>query len=202
MGRSFEGLHSFSATQEEERVGVAQLWILDVNQIFIHTNLFRCWSYIGRQGGRQQLSLERPKVPSSLTLKWMKHRSAKSGWIGYPECWSKYWQETKPNLFSHQSQLKLAEGQLQMFLQPWSSYARGESEQSTDVCIFIVHQLVSWLINVGVFLMTEVDVSLLDLFQIMHSLGFYHEHARSDRDLYIKIVEKNVRPGIVVSCWI
>ena len=30
----------------------------------------------------------------------------------------------------------------------------------------------------------------------MHSLGFYHEHARSDRDLYIKIVEKNVRPGI------
>ena len=56
------------------------------------------------------------------------------------------------------------------------------------------------MINVGVFLMTEVDVSLLDLFQIMHSLGFYHEHARSDRDLYIKIVEKNVRPGIVVSC--
>ena len=87
-----------------------------------------------------------------------------------------------------------------MFLQPWSSYARGESEQSTDVCIFIVHQLVSCLINVGVFLMTDVDVSLLDLFQIMHSLGFYHEHARSDRDLYIKIVEKNVRPGIVVSC--
>ena len=32
----------------------------------------------------------------------------------------------------------------------------------------------------------------------MHSLGFYHEHARSDRDLYIKIVEKNVRPGIVL----
>ena len=31
VGRGFEGLHSFPATQEEERVGV-QLWILDVNK--------------------------------------------------------------------------------------------------------------------------------------------------------------------------
>ena len=35
----------------------------------------------------------------------------------------------------------------------------------------------------------------------MHSLGFYHEHARSDRDLYIKIVEKNVRPGVFL-CFV
>ena len=47
--------------------------------------------------------------------------------------------------------------------------------------------------------------SISFLVQIMHSLGFYHEHARSDRDLYIKIVEKNVRPGIflcfVIFLW-
>jgi len=66
-----------------------------------------CWSYIGRQGGRQQLSLERP-----------------------------------------------TKGNCKCFCSPGRA-----------------------------------------MHEIMHSLGFYHEHARSDRDLYIKIVEKNVRPG-------
>lgn len=31
--------------------------------------------------------------------------------------------------------------------------------------------------------------------EIMHALGFYHEHARPDRDKYIKIVTQNVRKG-------
>jgi len=31
--------------------------------------------------------------------------------------------------------------------------------------------------------------------EIMHALGFYHEHARSDRDKYIQIVKQNVRKG-------
>ena len=33
------------------------------------------------------------------------------------------------------------------------------------------------------------------LHEIMHALGFYHEHSRADRDKYIKIVDKNVRKG-------
>lgn len=36
----------------------------------------------------------------------------------------------------------------------------------------------------------------LAMHEIMHALGFYHEHARSDRDKYIKIIRKNVRKGL------
>jgi len=36
----------------------------------------------------------------------------------------------------------------------------------------------------------------LAMHEIMHALGFYHEHARSDRDKYIKVIRKNVRKGL------
>ena len=36
----------------------------------------------------------------------------------------------------------------------------------------------------------------LAMHEIMHALGFYHEHARSDRDKYVKIIRKNVRKGL------
>jgi len=29
----------------------------------------------------------------------------------------------------------------------------------------------------------------------MHALGFYHEHARSDREQYIRIIKKHIRKG-------
>lgn len=32
--------------------------------------------------------------------------------------------------------------------------------------------------------------------EIGHSIGFYHEHARSDRNHYVKILWQNVKPGM------
>ena len=41
--------------------------------------------------------------------------------------------------------------------------------------------------------------------EVLHLLGFYHEHQRYDRDNSISIHEENIQPGIEVSvpelCW-
>ena len=44
--------------------------------------------------------------------------------------------------------------------------------------------------------------------EIMHALGFFHEHTRPDRDKYIKIDWKNIEQGkigsvrIILSVWV
>ncbi|KAL1460916.1 hypothetical protein WDU94_012852 [Cyamophila willieti] len=35
--------------------------------------------------------------------------------------------------------------------------------------------------------------------EILHSLGFWHEHTRSDRDSYIRVVSENIGPGYEVN---
>lgn len=36
--------------------------------------------------------------------------------------------------------------------------------------------------------------------EILHALGFHHEHTRMDREKYITIIHNNIMPGNVSSC--
>jgi hypothetical protein len=35
--------------------------------------------------------------------------------------------------------------------------------------------------------------------EIGHALGFYHEHARTDRDQFVEILWSNVKPGMEIQ---
>jgi len=40
----------------------------------------------------------------------------------------------------------------------------------------------------------------LILHQLMHALGFYHEHTRDDRDKFVKVIYRNVKDGKIHKC--
>ena len=37
------------------------------------------------------------------------------------------------------------------------------------------------------------------LHELLHLLGFYHEHNRADRDTYLRIYEQNIADGLFAS---
>nr|QNH72393.1 toxin candidate TRINITY_DN31672_c0_g1_i1 [Pachycerianthus borealis] len=43
---------------------------------------------------------------------------------------------------------------------------------------------------------TNCDFHQIVLHELMHLLGFYHEHSRTDRDKYVKIMYANIAPGL------
>ena len=51
-------------------------------------------------------------------------------------------------------------------------------------------------INIG----SDCEVAGKVMHEIYHALGRWHEHCRPDRDLYVKINEKNIIPGKGLKC--
>ena len=54
---------------------------------------------------------------------------------------------------------------------------------------------ISILVNAVIFKFSCVEPDIV-IHELLHTIGLWHEHMRADRDDYIRVLYKNIEPGM------